>query len=244
MKNNQKQKTKNKKTKIIMAIKIKYQLDENSIKYNNFREIKRLTNYNDIVYINCNNNQLTKLPSILPASLQKLDCYYNELIELPSKLPDSLQVLECSANQLTELPSDLPASLQVLECSRNQLTELPSDLPISLQELFCSNNHLTKLPSNLPGSLQNLTCYYNELTELPSNLHELRNLYYINYSNNQIEYIPPHITRFLNRLIDTNRTKIYDDGQNVHNHQIQESIRNSVFVAINTDTRTKHAKHG
>jgi len=260
-----------------MAISIKYRLDENVIEYNNFDKIKRLTNYNDIVYINCYDNQLTGLPSVLPASLQVLNCIHNQLTELPSNLPASLQELYCNNNQLTGLPSVLPASLQIFDCSCNYLTELPSNLPVSLQKLYCENNHLTKLPSDLPASLQELNCGSNYLTELPSNLpaslqifdcsynyltelpsnlpvslqklncennqltklpvnlHELRNLNYLYHDDNEIEYIPPHITRFLNRLrnSDTNKkSKIYDDGQNVHNHQIQESIRNSIYAVM------------
>jgi len=77
--------------------------------------------------------------------------------------------------------------------------------------------------------LQELYCYNNKLTSLPINLHELRNLTYVSYSDNEIEYIPPQTTRFLNRLKNTGMTqpKLYNDRQNVHDHQIQESIRNS-----------------
>ena len=119
-----------------------------------------------------------------------------------------------------------------IDCYNNNLNKLPSVLPASLQALYCDGNQLTELPSNLPASLQVLSCSNNQLTDLPSNLHQLRNLYRINYNNNEIEYIPPHITRFLNQLRSTKETKIYDDGQNVHNHQIQESIRNSIYAVM------------
>jgi Leucine-rich repeat (LRR) protein len=198
----------------------------------------------------CYNNDLTSLPSNLPESLQILWCSYNKITSLPSNLPESLQLLNCYNNKLTSLPLKLPGSLRVLDCSYNKLTELPSKLPESLYKLYCRNNNLTSLPSNLPGSLRVLDCSYNKLTELPSklpeslqtlycsnnkitslpiNLHELRNLTYVDYSNNEIEYIPPQTTRFLNRLKNTGMTqpKLYNDGQNVHDHQIQESIRNS-----------------
>jgi hypothetical protein len=38
----------------------------------------------------------------------------------------------------------------------------------------------------------------------------------------------------LNRVknIDVNSVSIYNDGQNVHNHQIQESIRNSIYNVL------------
>ena len=177
----------------------------------------------------CYNNKLTSLPSTLPEALRGLDCNYNNITSLPSKLPELLQKLDCSYNNLTELPLKLPESLQTLWCSNNKLTSLPSKLPGSLQELYCYNNKLTELPSKLPESLQKLLCSNNKITSLPINLHELRNLTYCIYNNNEIEYIPPQTTRFLNRLKNTGMTqpKLYNDRQNVHDHQIQESIRNS-----------------
>ena len=187
--------------------------------------------------LHCYNNNLTTIESKLPDSLQKLYCYNNNLTKFTSKLPDSLQELYCYNNNLTELPSTLPDSLQKLYCSDNNLTELPSTLPDSLRELYCSDNKLTELPSTLPDSLQELYCNDNKLTALPTNLHEYRNLTRVDYSRNEIEYIPPHITRFFNRLrghIGNNAAKLYGDRQNVHNHQIQESIRNSIYAVMKT----------
>ena len=196
-----------------MTITIKYSIEGNIAKYPNLIEIQQLSDYDSIVYINCSYNQLTSLPSTLPESLQTLDCSNNNLTSLPSSLPESLIGLYCSDNDITSLPSSLPASLQTLYCSYNKLTELPSKLPESLQELECSGN---------------------KLTSLPINLHELRNLTYCIYNNNEIEYIPPQTTRFLNRLKNTGMTqpKLYNDRQNVHDHQIQESIRNSIYCVI------------
>jgi len=233
-----------------MTIIIKYSLEGNIAKYPNFIEIQQLSDYDNIVYINCYNNNLpslplklpeslqtlncsdnnlTVLPSNLPESLQELDYSNNKLTELPSNLPESLRGLYCRNNNLTSLPSNLPESLRGLDCSNNDLTELPSRLPESLQKLYCSDNNLTSLPPSLPESLQQIWCYNNKLTSLPINLHELRNLTYVCYSNNEIEYIPPQTTRFLNRLKNKGLTqpKLYNDRQNVHDHQIQESIRNS-----------------
>ena len=240
-----------------MTITIKYSLGDGGVEYKNFIEIQQLSDYDSIVYINCYNNDLTSLPSKLPGSLDELHCCYNNLTSLPSNLPESLKILYCYNNDLTSLPSKLPGSLDELHCYNNDLTSLPSNLPGSLiglhcsdnklsfeslpsnlpgslQNLDCSYNNLTELPSNLPGSLQNLDCSGNKLTSLPINLHELRNLTYVCYSDNEIEYIPPQTTRFLNRLKNTGMTqpKLYNDRQNVHDHQIQESIRNSIYCVI------------
>jgi len=65
-------------------------------------------------------------------------------------------------------------------------------------------------------------------------LNELRNLVEFSCDGNEIEYIPPQTTRFLNRLngLGDGTSKVYSDGQNVHNHEIQESIRNSINSVI------------
>jgi hypothetical protein len=54
----------------------------------------------------------------------------------------------------------------------------------------------------------------------------LINLRKCNYNNNPIEHIPPNIIRILDNK--DNIQNIYADNQNVHNHSIQESIRESI----------------
>jgi Leucine-rich repeat (LRR) protein len=84
--------------------------------------------------------------------------------------------------------------------------------------------------SSLVGieNLTNLTelyCYNNQLGSLIGieNLANLRELY---YDGNPIDHIPPNLLRRLNRI--KNGQNIYADNQNVHNHNIQESIRESI----------------
>ena len=128
-----------------------------------------------------NKKTKNKIPIIIRFELNKnKNNYYNSFEEI-KKLP--------SYNDIV-----------YIDCGYNQLTELPSNLPASLQELNCYDNNLTELPSNLPASLQELDCCDNQLTELPLDLDKLENLYYICYYNNQIEYIPPHIIYFIEKL--------------------------------------------
>ncbi len=60
-----------------MPITIKYQNDNNEYYFNSLNEI---TNYDNVVYINCSNNQLTSLPE-LPNSLKRLECNNNKLMK-------------------------------------------------------------------------------------------------------------------------------------------------------------------
>ncbi len=99
-----------------MNIYVIYNFKREIIKYYSFKII----NYDNIIYINCCNNQLTELP----------------------RLPNLLEIFWCNNNKLTELP-ELPNLLKELYCSNNQLTSLPK-LPNSLQRLYCYNNELIK----------------------------------------------------------------------------------------------------
>jgi hypothetical protein len=58
----------------------------------------------------------------------------------------------------------------------------------------------------------------------------LRNLILFQYINNPIEYIPPQVLRYLNN--QNTIKEIYNDKQNVHNHNIQNSIHKSIEYLI------------
>jgi len=133
---------------------IEYWFNDEKYTCDSFDELIQLDNYNDIIKIHCDHNELTTLPK-LPNNLEKLCCSYNQLTMLP-KLPNSLEELRCYYNQLTLLP-ELPNSLEKLSCFYNQLTILP-ELPTNLEELGCGSNRLTFLPK-LPNSLNDF--YYD-----------------------------------------------------------------------------------
>ena len=62
-----------------MTIEVKFKRSEEYIYYDSFEELSELDNYNDIIYLNCNFNNLTSLPT-LPSSLVELDCWKNNTI--------------------------------------------------------------------------------------------------------------------------------------------------------------------
>jgi hypothetical protein len=53
-------------------------------------------------------------------------------------------------------------------------------------------------------------------------------MYKFYYYNNKIDYIPPQVVRFLNKIKNIDKLQVYNDGQNIHNHSIQESLNNSI----------------
>jgi Leucine-rich repeat (LRR) protein len=198
-----------------MAIFIKF-VNEDKIKFNVFKEIINLNNYDDIIYIQCEFMQLTKLP-ILPKNLKELYCSYNKLTKLPilpkklevlyctcnkinileNILPNSLILLQCGHNKLTKLPI-LPKNLKILNCSFNLLNILEYELPNTLEYFNCSNNQLTKL-SILPNTITTFYCSNNQLTELPI----LPNIKFYWYINNPIDH-------FIKKYFDNNHQKYSD----------------------------------
>ena len=127
--------------------------------YKSFEELLKIDIYNDIIYINCNNNNLLNLPE-LPNSLKILDCHSNNNLSSLPELPNSLIELYCWNNNLSSLPK-LPNSLKYLDCGNNSLSSLP-ELPNSLKRLYCSNNNLSSLPE-LPNSKIDICYKYNPI---------------------------------------------------------------------------------
>jgi Leucine-rich repeat (LRR) protein len=194
------------------------------------------------------NNNLTHLDKDLfkyNTQLQRLSLSNNKLTHLDKdifKYNTQLQELDLSWNKLTHLDKDLfkyNTQLKKLDLSDNKLTHLDKDIFTNLtqlQYLYLNNNNLTHLDKELFSGLtqlQELHLYNNNLTHLPS-ITRCTNLTKFLYYNNEIDYIPPHIQRFLNNLRQqSNNLQIYNDSQNVHNHTIQESIKNSLENILN-----------
>jgi Leucine-rich repeat (LRR) protein len=189
--------------------------------------IKNLTNLTDL---HCYNNQLDSLVGIENIiNLITLWCGFNNLkslVEIKNLI--NLTILDCSNNQLDSLVGiENLSNLIKLYCSQNQLTNLESIKNFTnLIELYCYYNKLNSLAEikNLTN-LTELDCSYNQLDSLVG-IENLTNLRKLSYSNNPIDHIPPNLLRRINRI--KNGQNIYTDNQNVHNHNIQESIRESI----------------
>jgi hypothetical protein len=199
--------------------------------------------------LNLNNNNLNNLDKDLfkyNTQLKFLLLHDNNLTNLDKNLFKDLILLEflyLSNNNLTNLDKDLfkyNIQLQELNLSWNKLTNLDKDLfkyNTQLQILILNNNKLINLDRDLftyNTQLKTLILSNNNLTLLPKSIINLNRLEILRYQNNEIEYIPPNLQRFLNRLnqIDNN-LQIYNDNQNVHNHSIQEGIKSSLENILN-----------
>ncbi|MES2622392.1 MAG: hypothetical protein V4615_16190, partial [Bacteroidota bacterium] len=107
--------------------------------------------FDNLVILNCSNNNIGTVLPDLPGNLISLDCRNNQLYFLPSSLPNGLTTLYCSRNRISSSLIGLPSGLRTFDCSYNDLTSLPA-IPVNLGILDCSNNQLTALP-NLPNGV-------------------------------------------------------------------------------------------
>ena len=210
-------------------------LDLNSTKITEIKAIDNLVNLQELYLYG---NKITEIKAINNlVNLQKLDLSYNQITEI--KAIDNLvnlQELNLQNNQITEIKGiDNLVNLQKLNVQVNQITEIKGiDNLVNLQELLLSYNKITEIKGidNLVN-LRELYLENNQITELPlnlCNLFNLFNIYRICYNNNPIEYIPLPVQRWLDRIDNriTSNNMVYNDKQNIHNRNIQNSFKNSL----------------
>ncbi len=226
-----------------------------NLSYNKIKEIKGLETLVNLQILNLSSNQIKEIKGVNNlVNLQILYLGVNQIKEI--KGVDNLvnlQILNLSSNEITEIQGlDNLVNLQKLHLYNNQITEIKGlDNLVNLQKLYLCYNQITEIKrlDNLVN-LQQLDLCYNRITEIKGldnlvNLEELKlfnnqiteiplslcNFRYINnfmYDDNPIEYIPLPVQRLLNRIKYTNNNNIYNNRQNVHNHTIQTSFRNSL----------------
>ena len=176
-------------------------------------EIKGLENLINLKLLDLSNNQITKIKGL------------DNLINLNILFLDSNQIIE-----IKEI--DNLVKLILLNLNNNQITEIKElDNLVNLKYLNLNNNKITEIKGiHTLASLQKINLITNKITELPISLCNLRNIEKFNYSDNPIEHISLPVQRWLDRLnnkINVNNM-VYNDKQNIHNHHIQNSFRNSL----------------
>ncbi len=201
--------------------------------YNNqITEIKGLDNLANLQYLILSINKIKEIKGLDNlVNLRELYLSINQITDLKG-LDNlvNLRELYLIENKITEIKGlDKLVNLLVLELSDNKITEIKGlDKLVNLQNLELSDNEITEIKclDNLVN-LQILVFENNQITDLPLNLCNLRNIYEFNYFGNPVDFIPLPVQRWLNRMkLEDNN--IYTDKQNVHNHTIQASFRNSL----------------
>jgi hypothetical protein len=222
-----------------MDVRHVIQLD---LSYNNLTDIPEcIGNFINLQVLYLHDNKLTTLPESICnlTNLEELCLAFNKLTTLPESIGNliNLKISNFYNNKLSTLPESIGnlTNLKTLSLPYNNLTTLPESIGnlTNLQSLHFYDNQLTTLPTSIGNltNLQSLHFYDNQLTTLPSSIGNLIHLRHIHYYNNLIEYIPMNVQRLLNR--QQNGQQIYQDRQSVHNHEIQETFRKSLYHLLN-----------
>ncbi len=196
------------------------------------------------------NNNLKTIPKQIKhfINLTHFTCFNNKLKSLPIELFSLINLthLSLSNNKLEEISPDIGhlANLVYFNCMNNELTSLPSEIThlVNLVELHCSHNELTELPNNMNNltNLVILNCSHNKITRFHQNLAQLTNMTQFIHNNNPVEIIHNEVVNMLNNARNINNYGthgIYNDRESVHNHNIQNGVRNAVsYILSNIPT--------
>ena len=198
---------------------------------NQITKIEGIENLTLLQYLEFHNNQIIKIEGLENLILLKTLYLHNNQITKIEGLENItlLQYLVLNNNQITKIEGlDLNIQLTGLILHNNQITKIERlENLILLKTLYFNNNQITKI-EGLENNTQLTNLYFcnNQITQIPLMITNLPYLKYFEYQNNEIDYIPPQVTRFLNRMNGGNQ--VYADTQSVHNHNIQECIRKGI----------------
>ena len=95
----------------------------------------------NIVYIDCPNMNILNLKGIeYFNNLMQLNCYNNQLINLDLSKNSNLKNIYCENNQLTSLDVSKNINLIFLACFDNKLISLDVSRDSNLETLYCYSN--------------------------------------------------------------------------------------------------------
>ena len=172
------------------------------------------------LYINNNINNLDNCDFLSITKLRiNAPTYINKLLNKLDKFTN-LQELYLYGNQISEIKGlDKLINLKELYLICNQITEIKGlDKLINLKELYLICNKITEIKGlNNLLDLQILDLNNNNINELPISLCNLKNICFISYYGNPIEYISSPVQKWLDKLSNTSYNMNYNDNQNIQN---------------------------
>jgi Leucine-rich repeat (LRR) protein len=131
---------------------------------NNINEISNFTN---LIGLNCSNNNLQNLNISSNSQLTNLNCSNNAIQFLNLSNATLLEVLDCSFNSITTINLNSCASLIQLNCSNNNLTAINNlTAAVQLVTFNCNNNQLSQLDLINLVELKFFDCSYNNISAI------------------------------------------------------------------------------
>ncbi|KAG3293592.1 extracellular matrix protein 2, transcript variant X2 [Ictidomys tridecemlineatus] len=174
-----------------------------------FKLLKKLTR------LNMDGNNLVRIPSELPSTLEELKINENNLQAIDEEsLSDlnQLVTLELEGNNLSEINVDPLAfkslkSLSYLRLGKNKFRIIPQGLPASIEELYLENNQIeeiTEICFNQTRKINVIVLRYNNIEEnriAPLAWINQENLESIDLSYNKLYHVPSYLPKSLLHLV-------------------------------------------
>ena len=151
------------------------------------KSLEGLIYFTDLVYLMCNNNNLSSLDISHNTALEYLDCNGNNLNRLDVSHNIALKSLYCGENNLNSLDVSQNTALEdlfcancglnvlnvshnkvlrALDCEANNLSNLDISRNTDMRILNCGKNNLSSLDVSCNTALETLYCHENNLSSL------------------------------------------------------------------------------
>jgi Leucine-rich repeat (LRR) protein len=201
---------------------------------NSITKIEGLDNLHQLTGLFLGTNKIGKIEGL--TKLTKLDglSLVDNLIEKIEGLENlhQLEVLNMYNNQIKKIEGiDSNRTLQILMLGKNNINRIEGlENLTGLKQIILDNNSIKKI-EGLDG-LTNLRVLYlhdNPIDSVPLTVMNHRHL-----NNFSCDQINPIVERFLEKNRIKSNTTVYDDAQNVHDSQINQQIRCSLFRLMET----------
>ncbi|XP_075825826.1 extracellular matrix protein 2 [Microtus pennsylvanicus] len=174
-----------------------------------FKVLKKL------MRLNMDGNNLVRIPSELPSTLEELKINDNNLQAIDEEsLSDlnQLVTLELEGNNLSEINVNPLAfkslkSLSYLRLGKNKFRIIPQGLPASIEELYLENNQIeeiTEICFNHTRKINMIVLRYNKIEEsriAPLAWINQENLESIDLSYNKLYHVPSYLPKSLLHLV-------------------------------------------
>ena len=198
---------------------------------NQIEDISPLNKLTNLRVLNIDNNNISDISSLNNLiKLRTLDINNNNISDI-SSLNNLIKLIELnlSYNQISNISSlENLTQLELLLINNNNISNIShlQNLTNLLQLNFSHNNINNIFELRNLNNLERLDIYNNQITLLPEFLttfHDLRIFY---FNGNPIEN--NRVANHFNNPRIVNNQNIYNDTQNVHNSEIQNSMNNSI----------------
>ena len=167
-----------------------------------------------------------------------LDPDFNRL-SLNSDLCPKLIALNIRDNKLLWLNLNMYPNIRYLNCAENKLSNLDFEACVHLEHLNCANNQLSNLDLKACVNLEHLNISNNNFKIIPLSNFQLKNLYKIYVSGNEIVYTPIQIRLLKLINADFRHDVIIDNKQNIHDVNISNCILESFNNILCNENYTK-----